>query len=316
MNLTKLTVTILATLSLVIAATTTSFAKKSSATPERTRTKYEYKTLDNDKSLSVDVIALEGYEKGKSKNAIVFFFGGGWNGGTIEQFKTQAEYFADLGFVSFLVQYRTKSSDKTAPDVSLMDAKSAIRYIKANAKKFNIKANDLITSGGSAGGHLAAAVSMCPNINDPKDDMSISTTVSVNLLFNPVVCNGPGKSGADKGYGYERVGDYYEDFSPYYNVRKDVPATIFLVGSKDHLIDEEMAYEYQRRIEEVGGRCEVKIYEDQTHGFFNSKEKDKDMTMLANTVNDAFDFLVELRYIKGECKIREWIGKNYPEYKY
>ncbi|MFI3259698.1 MAG: alpha/beta hydrolase [Rikenellaceae bacterium] len=288
-------------------------AKKSEVPFEITSSKEVFKSVE-DLDLNLHIIAPEGYTEGKSKNAFVFYFGGGWNSGTPTQFKERAEYFATHGFVCFLVEYRTKKNG-TTPDVSLMDAKSAIRYIKANAKKFNINPKKIVTSGGSAGGHLAAAVAMCPEINDPTDDLSIPTDVCANVLYNPVVCNGPGKSGADKGYGYDRVAEYYKEFSPYYNVRKGVAPSIFLVGDKDHLIDVEVAYAYQKMFEECGSRCDVIIYEGASHGFFNIISKTNDMTMFVKATIDSHNFLKSLGLLKSDENVAEWAAKCYPQYK-
>ena len=40
--------------------------------------------------------------------AAVFFFGGGWNGGTVKQFQQQARYLAGRGMVAFVADYRVK----------------------------------------------------------------------------------------------------------------------------------------------------------------------------------------------------------------
>jgi acetyl esterase/lipase len=40
--------------------------------------------------------------------AVVFFFGGGWNGGTVKQFQQQARYLAGRGMVVFLADYRVR----------------------------------------------------------------------------------------------------------------------------------------------------------------------------------------------------------------
>lgn len=314
MNLQRTERLLIAMLLIISASITDTFAW--GKTTPLTQITEAYKMLPDNDSLIVEVVAPEGFQQGATKKGMVFYFGGGWINGNIDRLRPQATYFAEQGLVCFLVQYRTKKSHQATPNISLMDAKSSIRYIKTHADRFNIDADDLITCGGSAGGHLAAAVSMCPNINDPQDDTSIATTVGVNVLFNPVVCNGAGKSGKDKGYGYDRVADYYKEFSPYHNVRKGAPNTIFLVGSEDHLIDEEMAYEYKRRLEEVGSRCDVKIYEGEKHGFYSPKHKKNDVTMFVNTVRDGHNFLRELGYIKGKCKIEKWTKKNYPDSKY
>ena len=93
---------------------------------------------------------------------IVFFFGGGWKNGSFTQFVPQSEYFATRGIVAFSADYRIESKHKTTPDVCVEDAKSAIRWVRANAGKLGIDPNKVIASGGSAGGHLAAATAAYP----------------------------------------------------------------------------------------------------------------------------------------------------------
>jgi acetyl esterase len=83
------------------------------------------------------------------------------------------------------------------------------------------------------------------------------------VLFNPVIDNGPG------GYGYERISDSYKSFSPLHNINKGAPPTIFFLGTKDKLIPVETARYYKTVMEKVGSRCELFLYEDQGHGFFN-----------------------------------------------
>ena len=48
--------------------------------------------------------------------AIVFFFVGGWNGGTVEQFPPQAEYLAGRGMVAARADYRVRSRHGVSPD--------------------------------------------------------------------------------------------------------------------------------------------------------------------------------------------------------
>ena len=56
--------------------------------------------------------------------AIVFFFGGGWVGGTPTQFLKQSEYLATRGMVGIRVEYRTiPKGDKGPPVVCCADAK-------------------------------------------------------------------------------------------------------------------------------------------------------------------------------------------------
>ena len=129
-----------------------------------------------------------------------------------------------------------------------MDAKSAVRYVRNNAAKWGIDPNKIVASGGSAGGHLAAATAVIEKYNDPNDDLSISCVPDALVLFNPVIDNGPG------GYGFERIGDAYKNFSPIHNLRKDLPPTIFFLGTNDALIPGETAKYYQTVMQKTGNR--------------------------------------------------------------
>lgn len=248
-----------------------------------------YKKVDTTQ-LFLEVHYPPNMESSRSYPAMVFFFGGGWVGGNRSQFLHQAQYFAKRGVVCFLADYRTSKVNGTTPFESVKDAKSAIRFIRKNATKFNIDGTKLIASGGSAGGHLAAATALVEGYNDPADDMSIDCIPNALVLFNPVVDNGPG------GYGYERIGEAYKDFSPLHNIKKDAPSTILFLGTKDHLIPVVTAEYYKMVMEKVESRCDLKLYDGKGHGFFNYK----DFESYKSTVAEADQFLVSLGYLKTE----------------
>lgn len=221
--------------------------------------------------------------------AMVFFFGGGWNGGDIDQFKMHAEHFSRKGIVCFLADYRVKNRQGTTPFESLKDAKSAIRFIKKNHKQFNIDSSKVIAAGGSAGGHLAAATALITDYNEVTDDTRLSTVPCALVLFNPVIDNGPG------GYGFDRIQDDYKRFSPLHNIQSGTPPTIFFLGTEDPLIPVATAKYYKTVLEKVGSRCDLKLYENQGHGFFNfSRSKEN----YYSTVKETEKFLISLGYIK------------------
>ena len=253
-----------------------------------------YKVVNND-SLMLRVYFPDNFKKKKKYLTIVFFFGGGWNGGTITQFEDQSKYFASRGMVTAVVDYRVKSRNKTTPFDAVKDAKSAMRYLKNHAKDFGIDTKKMVASGGSAGGHLAAATTLLPGLNESTDDLSVSPKATALILFNPVIDNGEG------GYGYERIGDRYMEISPMHNITKGAPPTIFFLGDNDKHIPVATGKEYKSRMEAVGSRCDLFIYEGQEHGFFNkSKKKGK---YYYETVYEADLFLQSLGYLKGKATI-------------
>jgi acetyl esterase/lipase len=252
-----------------------------------------YKQIDTT-ALQMDIYYPEQMDPTQAYPAMVYFFGGGWNGGSVQQFEPHARYFASRGIVCFLADYRVKGRQGTTPFESLMDAKSAIRYIRTHATKFHIDPDQLIAAGGSAGGHLAAATALVESYNEPTDNVSVSCRPDALVLFNPVIDNGPG------GYGYERIGEHFFAFSPLHNIRKEAPPTVFFLGTEDNLIPVETAKYYQKVMEKVGSVCELHLYEGAGHGFFNKNRKGDHYYQ---TVLAADKFLASLGYLEGEPTI-------------
>ena len=252
-----------------------------------------YKQIDTTK-LIMEVHRPELMESGQKYPAMVFFFGGGWKGGTLKHFEPHAKYFAKRGLVCFLVDYRVETRQHSTPFESLKDAKSAIRYIRAHAKEFQIDPNKIIASGGSAGGHLAAATALIQAYNEASDDLTVSALPNALVLFNPVIDNGPG------GYGYERIGAAYKDFSPLHNIEQGAPPTVFFLGTKDKLIPVATANYYKTVMEKVGSRCDLHLFDREPHGFFNyAKFKNYKETV---SITDAF--LQSLGYLEEEPKVK------------
>ena len=248
-----------------------------------------YKQVDTTE-LYMDVYFPDTLDTKTAYPAIVFFFGGGWNQGSTAQFEQHAKYFSNRGMICFLVNYRVKSRHQTSPFESLKDAKSAMRYIRKNASGFNVNPAKIIASGGSAGGHLAAATALIHEYNEESDDMSVSCVPNALVLFNPVIDNGPG------GYGYERVGDKYRTFSPIHNIVKDAPPTIIFLGTEDKLIPVETVRYYKVVMEKTGSRCELVLYEEEGHGFFNYG---RNLNNYKSTVIETDIFLKSLGYLQG-----------------
>ncbi len=229
--------------------------------------------------------------------AIVFFFGGGWNGGTPAQFSEHSQYLASRGMVAAVADYRVASRHKTTPFECVNDGKSAVRWLRQNASRFGIDPERIAAGGGSAGGHVAAATGNLPTLDDPNDNLKISSKPNALALFNPVYDNGP------EGYGYSRVKDRYREISPMHNIRKGAPPTIVFLGDKDKLIPVSTAKAYQKKMEAVGARCDLHVYEGQPHGFFNRSKSKKHFL---DTVREMDRFFGEIGYLQGEPTIDEW----------
>lgn len=230
-------------------------------------------------------------EKVKNRQAaIIFFHGGGWNNGTSEQFIPQSEYLASMGMVAIRASYRLKNVHGTTPKEALEDAKSAIRFLRFNAKELHIKSNKIAAGGGSAGGHLAAAAFTSIKINDPTDAINVSAKPNSLVLYNPVIDNGP------DGYGYERIKAWFPDISPLHGITKKFPPTVLFLGTKDALIPVSTGEIFRDKIKETGGQCTLFLYEGAGHGFFGWKAGKN--PYYDETLKQTEIFLRQQRYLK------------------
>jgi len=250
---------------------------------------FVYKQIDTT-ALKMQVYYPQDYVKGEKRPAILLFFGGGWNTGSVEQFKPQAMYFAAEGMIAVTADYRVKSRQHTSPFECVKDGRSAMRYLRTHGDELGIDTGKIAAGGGSAGGHVAAATDLT-TIDEVSDDLTVNPRPNALVLFNPVFNNGPGN------YGYDRLHDNYQQISPYHNIRKGAAPTIVFLGTKDKLIPVATAKLYQKQMREVGSHCELFLYEGQGHGFFNYKSG-KNNPYYKATLKEADRFLRSLGYIQ------------------
>jgi acetyl esterase len=247
-----------------------------------------YKTV-GDVALKLNIYYPPNHQKTDRKPVILLFFGGGWNTGTPDQFFIQASYLASRGMVAICPEYRIQSKHNTTPIECVKDGKSAVRWVRSHAASLGIDPNRLAAGGGSAGGHVAAAAALAKGFDEAGEDTTVSCRPDALVLFNPVFDNGPG------GYGYDRVKDYWEAFSPMNNIDKTAPPTIIFLGTKDDLIPVITAETYQQKMKDLGLRCDLHLYEGKSHGFFNNN---------LDTLLKSDKFLASLGYLQGEPTLK------------
>lgn len=269
-------------LSLVVACSM-SFAAQ--LVPDEQKT---YKKV-GDVALRLHIFNPKGHKASDQKPVIVFFFGGGWSGGTPSQFYPQCQYLAKRGMVAISAEYRVKSRNGTSPLECVKDGNSAVRWIRSHADELGINPSKLAAGGGSAGGHVAAATGTTKGILEKGEDVSVSSKPDALVLFNPVYDNGP------KGYGHSRVKKYWKQISPIHNLDKETPPTIVFLGTKDKLIPVATAERYRFLMKEAGVRSELFLYKNQPHGFFNAEKYDE-------TVKEMDRFLVSLGFLAENLK--------------
>jgi acetyl esterase/lipase len=123
----------------------------------RAETDVAYATLPNTsygkRELHLDLFLPE--KPGKYP-ALLLIHGGGWRSGNKSMDVPLAQQIASKGYVTAAVEYRL-SMEALYP-AAVYDIKAAVRFLRANAQKFNIDPKRIAIGGSSAGGQLASLV--------------------------------------------------------------------------------------------------------------------------------------------------------------
>ena len=276
-------------------------AQKSAYPPEMPGSRTEVYLATGTTELSAWIFEPTGHGADDARPAIVFFFGGGWNGGTPGQFKPQAIYLAKRGMVAIAVDYRVRSRQGTLANVAVSDAKAAIRWVRMHADRLGVDPNRIAASGGSAGGHLAAATATLPGHDDSNDGSDISSVPNALVLFNPVLITAPFPGLPDQSLEKfrklePRLGADSRSMSPYHHVRAGLPPTIIFHGEEDKTVPYRTAEMFTDAMKMAGNQCELVGYPAEGHGFFNARRGDG--SAHRDTTARMDEFLVTLGWLE------------------
>lgn len=119
------------------------------------------------------------------KPALLWIPGGGWRGVDKNLMLGEMSEFANAGYVVASMYYR--SSSEGAFPAQLEDVKTAVRFLRAHAKQYEIDSERIGVFGRSAGGHLAAFAAMNTEDHITQEWSEYSSEVQACCdLFGPV----------------------------------------------------------------------------------------------------------------------------------
>jgi len=219
--------------------------------------------------------------------AIVFIHGGAWYQGNREGYRGAIQEAAQRSYVAATISYRLMKFDESKRETTtaapifpaqIHDCKAAIRWVRANAKKYKVDQNRIGVTGGSAGGHLSLLV----GLTDPSSGLEGDSGNSGQSSRVQAVVNYFGPT--DMAACYEKtalpwvarlflggvpseVPDRYKAASPITYVSKDDPPVLTLHGDQDALVPVEQAKALDEKMKAVGASHTLIIYRGQGHGF-------------------------------------------------
>ena len=260
-----------------------------------------YKSTDNI-DLKLWIFYPAEHSRDSQSPAIVFYFGGGWNAGSPEQFVKHCEYLSARGMVAMVADYRVASRNNVRAKTCVSDAKSAVRWIREHAGELGVDPDRIAAGGGSAGGHLAAATATLPKFDEPGENMKISSKPNALALFNPALILAPlADETPEQRKKLEnlelRLGASPEDMSPYHNITPGIAPAIIFHGTSDQTVPFKTAEAFTMQMNKAGNVCTLAAYEHEGHGFFNYGKMDNGAYV--STVSMMDRFFVKLGWLKA-----------------
>jgi acetyl esterase/lipase len=216
--------------------------------------------------------------------AVVFIHGGGWQGGDRKMYRDDIEEFAKRGYVAATVTYRLVNTKKPEKErvifpAQINDVKCAVRFLRANAKRYHLDPNRIGATGGSAGGHLVLMLGTTDTSamlegDGGNPDVSSRVQAVVNYFgptdfpywytstekIKPIAA-------AFLGGTPEQKANEYKQVSPITYLSKDDPPTLTIQGTIDPLVPLDQATRFDDAAKKVGVDHTVLVMEGQGHGF-------------------------------------------------
>ncbi len=219
--------------------------------------------------------------------AIVFIHGGGWYLGDRGNYRGLIEEAAERGYVGATISYRLMKFDAEQKDTTtaaprfpaqVHDVKAAVRWLRANAKKYHLDPNRIGATGRSAGGHLSlmlgltddraklegesgnpgysSRVQAVVNVFGPTEMISAQRESTLAWLFRLFLGGIP-----------EEAAETYSAASPVTYATSDDPPVLTLQGDLDPIVPVGQARILDQALKAAGARHTLTIFEGQRHGF-------------------------------------------------
>ena len=216
--------------------------------------------------------------------AFVFFACGGWNGFEVEGLTSQCTYLAARGAVCFATLVRVTPVHGTTPAECVIDAKSAERWVRAHAKTYGIDPQKIVTSGGSAAGHVSACTALIDDFNDPADDLAVSCKPNIVNGFCPALVIHHTQSRVERFGGPERA----KALSPILHITPAAPPCLIQYGGADDVTYPEEGRLFKTELDRHGVKNELHIFPGEGHGFHNYFDGKNPMFYITHRNLDKF----------------------------
>lgn len=194
----------------------------------------------------------------KAAPVIVFYYGGGWRGGSRADYQFVADKFVRQGYVTVVPDYR-KFPPHTYPSFQ-EDAAQVTRWLVNNIDSYGGASSNMHLVGHSAGAHIGTMLL----VNDSfLADVSLKPTQYQSF----VGISGPYNFEPNRGYWAAIFGppETFPNMQANTFVNGDEPPMLLMHGGLDVIVAKENMTSFETRIREVGGSVETNFYQYADH---------------------------------------------------
>jgi len=210
---------------------------------------------------------------------LMYIHGGGWVGGTKESSVLRILPYLEMGWAVANVEYRLGAVARAPAAVE--DGLCALRWVIRNSGQYNLDTSRIVTTGNSAGGHLALTTGMIPASAGLDRECPGNEELSVAAIINWYgitevgdLLDGPNT----KSYAVEWMGSLENRFeiaervSPMTYVRAGLPPTLTIHGDADPTVPYQHAVMLHEKLDELGIPNELHTVPGGRHGGFNQEQ--------------------------------------------
>jgi acetyl esterase/lipase len=210
--------------------------------------------------------------------AVLWIHGGGWSGGSHKS--NRAATLAAKGYFTASIEYRLSGEAKWPAQIE--DCKLGVRWLRANAKKYNVNPDRIGCWGSSAGGHLVACLG---TMDDARFEGSgghagVSSRVQAVVDYCGPSDFTEGSAGiqggtADKdstaplglfGVPFREKPALWKDGSPALYVKRSNPPFLIVHGDKDKTVPVAHGQKLAAALKKAGAPVELIIVKGGGHG--------------------------------------------------
>lgn len=241
------------------------------------RTEHDVDFLGGGRKEKADLYLPANPQPGQKFPAVVIIHGGGWSGGEKRAAReiNSGTTLALNGYVGMSIDYVLANSEHLGPTwpQNLHDCKTAVRWLRANAARLQIDPAHIGVIGGSAGGHLAAMVSLCGGELDPPGEGDCRVQCAVDL-YGPVLWFEQRDLAMFRKTRAEAP-ELYKQADPRSHIDQSDPPLLILHGTADKTVPVADSEALAAAMKAAGAAHQLEIIPDAPHTFhLQPKQRD------------------------------------------